>query len=177
MLRMEQNRLEHAINKRVHKSITTHVSAMQKERLAIEGEIDNIILATPELKRKSQLIQSIKGVGPATAQACLAYLPELGQLTKGQVANLVGLAPIARDSGKYRGARHIGGGRKIVRTTLYMAAVVAMTHNPVFKQYRDKSRKRGTPTKVIITAIMRRIIVIINAVIKSNQPCRQKLSA
>ncbi len=173
MLRMEQNRLEHAINKRVRRSITRHIKAMQKDRLALEGEITDLITATPELKRKSKLIQSIKGVGPATAHACLAYLPELGKLTKGQVANLVGLAPIARDSGKFRGTRHIGGGRKVVRSTLYMAAVVAMTHNPVFKQYADKSRKKGKPAMVIITAIMRRLIVIINAVIKSGEPCKQ----
>lgn len=173
MVRMEKNRLEHATNKRVRRSITAHIKAMDRERTALEQEIEALVATTPQLKQKAALIQSIKGVGPATAQACLAYMPELGSLSKGQVANLVGLAPIAKDSGKFRGTRHIGGGRKVVRSTLYMAAVVAMTHNPTFRMYAENLWQRGKPKKVIITAIMRRLIVIINAVLKSGKPCTQ----
>lgn len=173
MLHMENNRLEHALNKRVHRSIKSHLTALKKEKLALEQEINDLIAATPQLQRKDKLIQSIKGVGPATAQACLAYIPELGTLSKTQAASLLGLAPIARDSGKHRGTRHIGGGRKVVRSTLYMAAVVAMTYNQHFKAFAEQMWQRGKPKKVIITAIMRRLIVIINAVVKSDKPCKQ----
>ncbi len=174
MSRMEQNRLQMATNSLVKRSIANHVRALDKERERIEQEIDKLLSASPQLAAKAKLIQTIKGVGPQTAQACLAYLPELGALSKGQVASLVGLAPNANDSGKFKGKRHIGGGRKAVRATLYMAAVVAIKYNQTFKAIAQNMRQHGKPNKLIITAIMRRIIVIINAVIKSGEPCRQK---
>lgn len=173
MLRMETNRLEHAHNGLVRKSVTAHIKMLEKQRKTLEEAIAALIKTTPVLKHKVQLITSIKGVGPMTAQACLAYLPELGTLSKGEAAALVGLAPRARDSGQYRGARHIGGGRKAARSSLYMAAVVAITYNPHFKAFAQKLKERGKPAKVVITAVMRRIIVIINAVIKSDEPCKQ----
>ncbi|MGL4490747.1 MAG: IS110 family transposase [Rhizobiaceae bacterium] len=174
MSRMEQNRLQMATNSVVKRSIAHHVRALDKEREQIEQEIDRLLSGSPQLNAKAKLIQSIKGVGPQTAQACLAYLPELGALSKGQVASLVGLAPNANDSGKFKGKRHIGGGRKAVRATLYMAAVVAIKYNQTFKAIAQNMRQRGKPNKLIITAIMRRSIVIINAVVKSGEPCRQK---
>lgn len=173
LLRMERNRLEHAAHKRVKQSIKRSITLFERECAQLEKAMQELVRQCEDLCRKERLIRSIKGVGPATATACLAYLPELGAMNKKQVANLVGLAPIAKDSGKYRGSRHIGGGRKIVRSSLYMAAIVAINHNHHFSAYAKKLRQKGKPQKVIITAIMRRLIVIINAVIKTGQPCRQ----
>jgi transposase len=174
MSRMEQNRLKMVTNNFVKRSIVNHVRALDKERKLIEQEINQLMHASPQLTAKAKLIQSIKGVGPQTAQACLAYLPELGHLSKGQIASLVGLAPNANDSGKFKGKRHIAGGRGVVRSTLYMAAMVAIQYNQTFKTSAQNMRQRGKPNKLIITAIMRRIIVIMNAVVKSGEPCRQK---
>jgi transposase len=174
MSRMEQNRLQMVTNSLIKRSIANHVRTLDKERKRIEQEIDQLIKATPDLNKQANLIQSIKGVGPQTAQACLAYLPELGDLNKRQIASLVGLAPKANDSGKFKGKRHIVGGRAVVRTTLYMAAMVAIQCNQTFKTIAQNMRQRGKPNKLIITAIMRRIIVIINAVLKSGEPCRQQ---
>ncbi|QKV17129.1 IS110 family transposase [Oricola thermophila] len=177
MIGMEQRRLHHAGYKRIERSITRHITAMRKELAELDAEIETLIETSPQLARKAALIRSIKGVGPMTAQACLAYMPELGTLTKGQAASLAGLAPVARDSGKLSAPRRISAGRKTLRSCLYMAAVVAASHNPVFKQYAAEMRQRGKPAKVIITAIMRRLVVIINAILKEGKPCRQSIPA
>ena len=174
MARMEANRLEHARHRRVAASIKAQLRRLDKEAAAIEAEIDNVIEADPAMTRKARLMQSLKGVGPATATACLAYLPELGSFTKAQVARIAGLAPIARDSGKSSAPRHIHGGRKTLRNALYMAAVVAMTYNPAIKQYAKGLRQRGKPAKLIITAVMRKIIVTLNAIIRDGAPARQQ---
>ena len=119
-------------------------------------------------------MQSLKGVGPATATACLAYRPELGSFTKGQVARIVGLAPIANDSGKASMPRHIAGGRAIMRQSLYMAAVVAIQRNSKIADDAASLKKRGKPAKLVITAVMRKIVIILNAIIRDNQPARSK---
>ena len=172
MMRMEANRLEHAHHPRVTASIKTHLRAMDKELAHIEDEIARLIDATPDLARKAALMQSLKGVGPATATACLAYLPELGSFTKGQVARIAGLAPIANDSGKALLPRHIAGGRATLRQALYMAAVVAITFNPKLAIYAKRLKQRGKPAKVVITAVMRKIIVTLNAIIRDEQPAK-----
>lgn len=174
MMRMEANRLEHAHHPRVAASIKAHLRAMDKEVQQIEGEIARLIEVSPDMARKARLMQSLKGVGPATATACLAYLPELGSFTKAQVARIVGLAPIANDSGKASMPRHIAGGRAIMRQSLYMAAVVAISHNPKIANYADGLKKRGKPAKLVITAVMRKIVIILNAIIRDNQPARSQ---
>lgn len=173
MARMEANRLEHARLTRVRASIKAQLSRMEKELTAIEAEIDHVIEADAAMAHKSRLMQSLKGIGPVTATACLAYLPELGSFTKAQVARIAGLAPIANDSGKTSAPRHIHGGRKIVRTALYMAAVVAMTFNPGIKRFAKALTRRGKPAKLVITAVMRKIIIILNAILRDGQPARQ----
>lgn len=172
MLRMETNRTEHAAHPRIKASLARHRTQLEAECKALEAEIEALIEATPDLQRKARLMQSVKGVGPGTAAAILAYLPELGTLSKAQAAGITGLAPHANDSGQHNGTRHIGGGRKTVRTSLYMAALVARTHNPKLKAFAQDLRARGKPNKLVLTAIMRRLVVILNGVLKTNQPAR-----
>lgn len=172
MLRMETNRTEHASLKRLSTSLARHTAWLESELLALEAEIEALIHTSPELSRKAGLMRSVKGIGPKTVAAILAYLPEIGSLSKAQVGGISGLAPIANDSGQHNGKRHIAGGRAALRASLYMAAIVARTFNPRIKAFADKLRQRGKPNKLIITAIMRKLIVIINAVVASGQPAR-----
>ncbi len=169
MIRMETNRLEHACHPGVVASIKVSIRMLTKEKERLEDAICQLVSATPQMARKSKLMQSLKGVGPATATACLAYLPELGSFTKGQVARIVGLAPIANDSGKASLPRHIAGGRAIMRQSLYMAAVVAITHNDRIASYAKGLRQRGKPPKLVITAVMRKIVIILNAILRDGQ--------
>lgn len=170
MLGMETNRLQQASQFKVVASIKASMRALGKDLASLEDEIEKLIEGSPALHRKAKLMQSLKGIGPATAAACLAYLPELGSFTKGQVARIVGLAPIANDSGKASLPRHIAGGRAVMRQALYMAAIVAITYNHKFKAYAKGLRQRGKPPKLIITAVMRKLIVTLNAILRDGQP-------
>lgn len=172
MLRMELNRLEHAHDRKIKASLIRHCKLLKAEADAFQAEIAALIQATPEFRHKASLMRSVKGVGPLTVAACLAYLPELGTLSKAEVAAIAGLAPHANDSGQHRGARHIGGGRKTVRTSLYMAALVARSCNPKLRAFANTLKARGKPNKVVLTAIMRKLVVILNAVLKSGLPAR-----
>lgn len=174
MMRMEANRLEHAHHPRVAVSVKAHLRTMDKELQQIEAAITGLIKASPDMARKARLMQSFKGVGPATATACLAYLPELGTFTKGQVARITGLAPIANDSGKASMPRHIAGGRAVMRQSLYMAAVVAIQRNTAIAAYAAGLKKRGKPAKLVITAVMRKIIIILNAIIRDGTPAKSQ---
>jgi transposase len=115
-------------------------------------------------------MRTLKGVGPATVAALLACMPELGSCTKGHAACIAGLAPINNDSGAFQGLRHIQAGRAAVRKTLYMAALVAIQHNPVMRLFANKLRRNGKPGKVVITAVMRKLIVTLNAILRSGEP-------
>jgi transposase len=170
MQRMELNRMEHALHPSVRASIEQHLVLLQAQVKTLEGEIATLIDTTEELRRKASLMNSVKGVGPSTIAACLAYLPELGTLSKAKVAAIAGLAPHANDSGQQRGHRHIGGGRKTLRAPLYMAALVATRFNPAIKRFAQALKARGKPQKIILTAVMRKLVVILNAVIKSGKP-------
>lgn len=172
MLRMELNRTEHATLKRLKTSIARHTAWLEGELKAIQAEIADLIANCPELCSKATLMQSVKGVGPLTAAAILAYLPEIGTLSKQTVAAIAGLAPIANDSGQHNGRRHIAGGRAALRTSLYMAALVARYRNPTIRAFAQSLKARGKPNKLILTAVMRKLVVIINAVVASGQPAR-----
>lgn len=175
MIRTEQNRLEHPQIKTVELSLKRHVRTMTKEMNELDAQIVKLVGATPEFRRKSELLTSVIGVGPKTAAACLAYVPELGTLTKGEAAAIVGLAPHAQDSGAMKGHRQISGGRREVRASLYMAALSTLRYDPVMQSFARRLRKRGKPSKVAITAIMRKLIVIMNAVLKTGEPARRPL--
>jgi transposase len=170
MLRMELNRTEQVRPAGTGTSLSRHIRWLKAECKTIEAEIDALIRDTPELCRKASLMQTVKGVGPRTAAACLAQLPELGSLSKAQAAGIAGLAPHANDSGQHTGKRHIGGGRSALRTSLYMAALVARARNPRLKAFAQNLTARGKPNKLVLTAIMRKLIVILNAIIASDKP-------
>lgn len=172
MLRMEMNRTEQARLPRLKASLSRHRKWLKAELEAIEAEIEALIAQSPELSHKATLMRSVRGVGPKTAAAILAYLPELGSLSKAQAASLAGLAPHANDSGRHQGARHIAGGRAALRASLYMAALVARSYNPKLRAFAKSLSARGKPNKLILTALMRRLIVILNAVVASGQPAR-----
>ena len=141
---------------------------LQAEIKLIDQQIVHIVEADEALKAKNAILRSMKGVGPVLAHTLLALLPELGQLSRKQIAALVGVAPFDDQSGKRQGVRFIQGGRPAVRAPLYMAALVAAAHNPVFRPYRDKLRTAGKKPKVAIVAVMRKMITTLNAMVRDN---------
>ncbi len=177
MLIAETNRLEHADHAIVAKSLKAHIRSLRAALAKLEAEIAALLHATSWLARKAKLMQSVIGIGPITAATLLAYLPELGNLTKGEAARLAGLAPIARDSGKASAPRHIEHGHAAVRRTLYMAAGIAIRFNPQLAAFALRLRARGKPFKVIVTAVMRKLVVILNAILRDDQPWKHAKTA
>jgi transposase len=169
MIVMEKNRLDKATPS-AKKSIKKVISFLEKELGHVEKELQKAIQADPEFARKDALLKSIKGVGDAVSAAILANLPELGKLNTKQIASLAGLAPFNRDSGTLRGKRTIWGGRSHVRSLLYMAVLVGMRHNKQIKKFYDHLCAQGKLKKVAITACMRKLLIIMNAMIKNDQP-------
>lgn len=170
MIIAETGRLDHAQHKSVLKSLKQHIAELKADLAAIESEINQLVRENGALSKKVALMRTVIGVGPISAMILLAYVPNIGQLTKGQVARLAGLAPINNDSGKKRGARHVEAGRTAIRRALYMAAVVAMKANPVLKDFADRLRSRGYPFKYVATAVMRKLVVILNAILRDGSP-------
>jgi transposase len=140
--------------------------ALQADIALLDRHIAEFIDASTELKARNAILRSMKGVGPVLAHTLLALLPELGELTRKQIAALVGVAPFEDQSGKRQGVRFIQGGRAAVRAPLYMAALVAGTHNPVIKPFRDRLRQAGKKPKVAIVAVMRKLITTLNALVR-----------
>jgi len=169
MLTAEKNRLE-TTPQSLKSKILEHVSWLEEHLQAIEKEIDDLNRKDPERKHKQELLRSVKGIGPVTASTLSADLPELGKLDKKEIAALVGVAPFNNDSGKWRGRRRIKGGRASVRQVLYMAAVAATRFNPVIRSFYQSLLKRGKQKKVAIVACMRKLIVILNAMIRDLKP-------
>ena len=172
MVRIEKNRIEHAHVEAIVLSLNRHVLILGEEVAELDARIASLIAATPTFRHRSDLMQSVKGIGAATAAACLAYVPELGSLTKGEAAAIVGLAPHAQDSGKTQGQRRITGGRREVRANLYMAALSALRWDPGMKAFAARLKAAGKPSKVVIAAVMRKLIVILNAVLRTDEPAR-----
>ena len=172
MLQAEANRLEHASNPHVLKSLRTSIRAIAKAFDAIEAEIACLFKTEENLARKAQLMRTVPGVGPVVAATLIAHMPELGTLSRGRSAALAGLAPYDDDSGERKAPRHIEAGRSAVRRCLYMAALVAIRVCPHLRDYAARITARGKPFKVAITAVMRKLIVIINAVLASQRPCQ-----
>lgn len=171
MLQAETSRLEHVSNTSVLKSLRTSIKALARALDAIEAEIARLLKTEESLANKAQLLRSVPGVGPVVALTLIAHMPELGTLTRGRSAALAGLAPYDDDSGKRKGHRRIEEGRSAVRRCLYMAALAAIRTCPHLRDYAARIKARGKPFKIAITAIMRKLIVIINAVLASNRPC------
>lgn len=170
----EEARREHAGSKVVVDSLRVHIAALGKMIAKIEHRIDTLMASDEQFAKSGALMQSVKGVGPVTAATVLAYLPEVGTVSRGTIAALAGLAPFDDDSGKTRGKRHILGGRAEARAGLYMPAVVAMQHNAHLRELAGRITAKGRSFKIAVTAVMRKLLVILNAIVASGQPCRMQ---
>jgi transposase len=171
MLVAEQHRLEHA-SKRLRRPIDGHIDYLRKQLKQLDDELDQMVRNSPLFAEKSALLMSVPGVGRVLCVALLARLPELGRLNRAEAAKLVGVAPLDRDSGKLRGVRMIAGGRADLRRVLYMAALTAVRANPVLRRYFHHLRDSGKPGKVALVAAMRKLLLILNAMIKTGTPWR-----
>ena len=169
MVQAEKNGLRLAYGN-VGASIERVIQFLQGELKQLDEEIRAYLDANPEWLEQEQLLRSMKAVGPVTAATLLAELPELGKLDGKQIASLVGLAPINQDSGKRSRYRKTGKGRPAVRSVLYMAALTGLRYNPVIKKQYDGLVRRGKVKKVAITACMRKLLTILNAMMRDQQP-------
>jgi len=172
MIGAENQRLKRA-PARTAKSIRRLLKALEKELTDIDQDIDDSIRRSPNWLEKVELLKSVPGIGDQIARTLIAELPELGTLDRRQIAALVGLAPWTRQSGQWRGKSFIGGGRAVVRSALYMGALVAARHNPELKAFRDRLVDHGKPKLVAIIAVARKLVTILNALIRDNQPWRE----
>ena len=170
MMVAERNRRQRLTSKRLVKSVDRLLAALQKELSDLEREIDDTIRGTPAWRDKEDLLKSVPGVGDATARTMIAELPELGQLGRKQIAALVGVAPFNRDSGTMRGKRAVWGGRASVRAVLYMATVSASCHNPAIAAFYRRLVDAGKPKKLALVACMRKLLTILNALIRDRTP-------
>jgi transposase len=174
MITAEKNRLALA-TKRVRRDIQVHIRWMEKRLEDINDDIDELIRQSPLWREKDKLLQSVTGVGPVLASTILASLPELGTLNRKQIAALVGVAPFNRESGRYKGKQKIQGGRASVRNVLYMGTVAGIRSNPVLRSFYERLVAKGKPKKMALTACMRKLLVILNTMLKNgtcwqNQP-------
>ena len=173
MIGSENQRLKRA-SPRTAKSIKRLMKALEKELADVDHHIDDSIRRSPNWLQKAELLTSVPGIGDQIARTLLAELPELGTLDRRQIAALVGLAPWTRQSGQWRGKSFIGGGRAAVRAALFMGAMVAGRHNPILKAFREKLIAAGKPKLVAIIAVARKLITMLNAIIRDNQPWREQ---
>jgi transposase len=173
MLTAEKNRFLTA-PPATRKSLRTHIAWLERELGHIETDLAATIRRSPVWREKEELLRSVPGVGPVLTSTVLANLPELGTLTHKQIAALVGVAPLNRDSGTLRGRRTVWGGRTQVRTVLYMNAVVAARFNPVIRTFYERLCGAGKPKKVALTACMRKLLTMLNAMLKHHTPWRQE---
>jgi transposase len=144
--------------------------ALEKELTSVDTDIDEAMRASPAWREKEDLLASVPGVGPVIARSLIAELPELGQLTRKQIAALAGLAPWTRQSGQWRGKSFIGGGRTAVRTALFQGAMVACRHNPVLKSFFHHLTTAGKPKMVALIAVARKLLIILNAILRDQKP-------
>jgi transposase len=166
MLTAEQNRMVSA-PEWIRPDIEEHIAILKKRLAAINRDLNKLIRKSPLWREKDQILQSFPGVGPVMAMTIIADLPELGTLNRREIAALVGVAPLNCDSGMYKGKRKIWGGRAAIRSVLYMCTLTAIRHNPVIRDFYQRLKRAGKLPKVAITACMRKILVILNAMMKS----------
>jgi transposase len=175
MLMAEKNRLGSA-RKPVGKSLRAHITWLERELAHTDSALAHAIRESPVWREKDALLRSTPGVGPVVTTTLLANLPELGTLTGKQIAALVGVAPLNRDSGTLRGKRTVWGGRAQVRAVLYMGAIVAARFNPVIRAFYQRLRAAGKAKKVVLTACMRKLLIILNAMLKHRTPWRAEMA-
>ena len=170
MRTMEQNRLSGPVPAPVRGDLEAHLQWLEQHIAAVDQQLEDRIRSSPVWRAKDELLRSIKGIGPVVSRTLLAAVPELGRLDRRQIAALVGLAPMADESGQYRGARRIQGGRSWVRSMLYMAALAARRFNPVLREFAERLAAAGKRPKVILAAVARKLVVIANAILRSGRP-------
>jgi transposase len=172
----ETNRLEHDFEKEVSKSIKQVIGFIEKQLGKVEAEIKKLIEHDPDMKDKANLVKTMPGIGDVTAFMIVSELPELGHLNRRQIASLVGVAPINRDSGTFRGKRMTGGGRRSVRTRLYMPTLVAIQHNEVIRKYYHRLLGNGKTIMTAVVACMRKMLVILNTMAEKKECWKPKLT-
>lgn len=172
MLVQEQNRLATAADPDVRRMIRQALRLYQKQRRELDDSIATLIEQHEPLQSRAALIRSVPGIGPATSGVLLAELPELGQLNRRQIARLVGVAPTNRDSGTLRGRRTTGGGRSALRNALFMPTLVATQHNPRIREFYRRLLQRGKTKMVALVAAMRKLLVLLNTIARTQQPWR-----
>ena len=171
MITAEKNRLAQS-HKSLRSTLKAHINFLQRELQDTNRELDGMLRKTPMWREHEDLLRTAKGVGRMTIATLFADLPELGTLDNKRIAALVGVAPFNRDSGTHRGKRMIWGGRASVRAALYMAALVASRHNPVIRAFYERLCAAGKPKKVALVACMRKLLTILNAMIRTKSPWR-----
>ena len=172
MRAQEKNRRSEAEDRAMAERIARLIEILDHEIAEIEAEISALIKAEPELADDAQLMRSLPGVGPVACMQLIAQMPELGHIGPKEVAALAGLAPFNVDSGAYRGKRKIGGGRKRVRDALYMAALNAVRRADTFKAFYTRLRQAGKPAKLALIAVARKLLTILNAMMRDRKPYR-----
>jgi transposase len=170
MIGAESQREKRITVLRLRKSIRRVIGMLEKELAELDGEIDAGVRGSPAWREKEDLLASVPGVGPIISRTLIADLPELGTLSRKQIAALAGLAPFTRQSGQWKGRSFIGGGRASVRTALFMGAMSAMRHNPVLKRFFDRLVAAGKPKMVALIAVARKLLTILNAIVRNKRP-------
>jgi transposase len=176
MLAVEQNRLQ-TVPEALRPDLEAHIAWLRQRVQGLDEAIDRFVQGTPAWSAQDALLRSVPGVGRVTAGTLLGVLPELGQLNRQQIAALVGVAPLNKDSGNRRGRRRVYGGRAAVRRVLYMAALAASRCNPCIRAFYQHLLRQGKEKKVALTACMRKLLVILNAMVRSGQPWRRAAAA
>jgi transposase len=169
MITAENNRRA-LVSAAVRRRLDLHIAWLERELSTVERELQRVIEASPLWCARDDLLQSVPGIGPRVSHALIGLLPELGTLNRQHISALVGIAPFNDDSGGHRGVRHIRGGRAAVRTALYMGALVGVRYNPVLKAFYQRLRANGKPAKVALVACMRKLLTILNAMVRTKTP-------
>ena len=173
MINAEKQRLAKAQDRIAQRSFRAVLKRLEAERVRIDKAIDKLIEASPLWCAQQDLLKSVPGIGVVVARTLIAELPELGRVDRHQIAALAGVAPMNRDSGRYRGKRKIQGGRVEVRAPLYMACLVAIRHNPTLKPFYRRLRDAGKPARLALVAVMRKLLTILNAMLRDGKPWAQ----
>jgi transposase len=166
----ETNRLEQVACTSTKKSLRSVLRLLARQITAVDAQLESLIAASAAWQAKADLLRTVPGIGPVVSKTLVAELPELGKLNRKQIAALVGVAPVNRDSGTMRGNRMVWGGRGGIRAQLYMAALVGTKYNPILQSFYRRLRDAGKPAKVALTACMRKLLTILNAIAATNIP-------
>ena len=171
MLLAEKTRLLQALGRRarqpLRRQISKHITFLERELHLLDVDLDDLLRNSPLWREQDDLLQSVPGIGPQTARILLGLLPELGHVSAAEIGKLAGLAPLNRESGTQRGRRHIGGGRPRIRSVLYMATLAAIRHNAAVRAWYSRLLAAHKPKKVAIVACMRKLLVVLNAMLKT----------